>query len=378
MENYLTQTSLRKFQHLKNISIFKDDLKCDQILNSVKDAFIEHITIVSSDKVDPVLLRRKFIDWNEQLNGESLFDKEVESLNRAIEVNMRVKKSKIRMFFLYAYEDREYVSILIHAVNTFFHIFNTSDDLNLYICLNRNERSLMTGCKKHTECIHHMRKNSLAMSVSGTTNISTGEIYLTRKEEITKLLFHELIHFFELDSGFRNDRLQLDWDIEDQLVVYEAYTEFLSVVINSAYLSCHLQGDINMIFKRILSREINYSVFLCATILKFYGYNNANYTDFFKKKIHSHKQPIYLWEYIFVRTQLMLCINDMMRLICPSYSVNKDNYDQIMNIITNDEQLIESLSNKHLWNVNFDSASYLLFDIDWNRFNNFDNKNKNI
>ena len=52
--------------------------------------------------------------------------------------------------------------------------------------------------------------------------------------------------------------------------------------------------------------EKQYSIYLSSSILKLYGYNENNFTYFFKGIGEKKYCPILIWEYIILRTQLLL------------------------------------------------------------------------
>lgn len=363
-ENLLTTSSKIKYDILKKY-VGNDDIN-DDILKKVKTAFVKEIIIESYKSCDIIQSRKSFVSWNKELNGKSVFEQDIELLDRCLEVILKINDFNVTMNILYNNNDANYVSVIIHATNTFFHIFNPkTNNLKLSICLNDHERSILKCSVPKEMCIHKMQNESLAMTVSGTTNRMYNTVYVTRKEEIIKLLFHELIHYVGLDHDLLGIDYKSTWDIHDNLNLSEAYTEFLSIQLNSAYLACQLNGKNNSsdkIFQTIINSEIFYSVYLCVVILKFYGYSRDNYRDFFNKKQHYHEQPICLWEYIFIRAILMLQTNKVMN------KMSKTDYhaDNFIIFMKNDKILIDKMDDSILWDNDNDSGSYLMLDINWN------------
>jgi hypothetical protein len=222
-----------------------------------------------------------------------------------------------------------------------------------------------------------MQKKAIGMNVSGSTIPSNNIIYLTRKEEITKLLFHEMIHYIGLDEYLynSNNTFTLEWNIVNtQLLFNEAYTEFLSVVIHSAYQSVYInnvifdnKNDAFLLYESLFKYEIIHSFLLCCKILDFYGYNETNCQDFFNSDKKMHDQPILLWEYIFLRTMLMIKFEDVL-FDDKNYTIDTNNSKKIYQIFSDDTTLKEMIKNLFQYkNILNDSISYILIDIDWNK-----------
>ena len=187
----------------------------------------------------------------------------------------------------------------------------------------------------------------MAFNVSGLTNRQSKLIILTRKEEIIKLLFHELIHYVGLDAVLVGKTYQVKWNIKNRMVnISEAYTEFVSIIMYCMFVSIHLKPVVKMdllrLLNELLSTEIQYSVKLSANILKLYGYSFDTYQKFFKTVDGSPKSsPICTWEYVFLRTVLFLGLDQFSDI--ETFKLNNKTKDIALSILRNDTELIEQL-----------------------------------
>jgi hypothetical protein len=69
---------------------------------------------------------------------------------------------------------------------------------------------------------------------SGYTDFRENIIYIWRREECEKVLFHELIHFYDLDHKFENVHLELK---SKETSYHEAITDFKGIYYHLIYLS---------------------------------------------------------------------------------------------------------------------------------------------
>ena len=69
----------------------------------------------------------------------------------------------------------------------------------------------------------------------GYTNFETNIIFVWRHEEFEKVLLHETIHFFDMDS--RNEHIETKLKINGPTSFYEAKTDFYAIFYHLIYLS---------------------------------------------------------------------------------------------------------------------------------------------
>ena len=117
------------------------------------------------------------------------------------------------------------------------------------------------------------------------TNINSGSsmgginVMIWRKEEICKVLIHELIHFYEIDfnifdKGYTeiNEFLLKKYNIEFINCPNEAWTECFAVLIHCYFISFYTKNTPN----KILTYEMIFTLFQISKILSFYGITSYN------------------------------------------------------------------------------------------------------
>lgn len=121
---------------------------------------------------------------------------------------------------------------------------------------------------------------------------SPGEIVVFRKEEWFKVFIHETFHSFNLDFSnmYFNEtkhRIQQIFNIDTNIDLFEAYTEFWALIIHTIFCSFYLIQDkynIKLFLKtaeNLIYIERSYSFFQMVKILDFMGikYNNLHSND---------------------------------------------------------------------------------------------------
>jgi len=347
--------------------------KLIKLLLDMNNAFHSDIIINEGNPIKLSILKKIFIDFNKRfIAKKSKLMDDVNKMQFHISFIIVINDNEITVNILCDKCNINIIAVILHAINTFCNLFNDHDydGLTINIVLDNNNRiiDIPETLDSYSEKINYLKKNSLAFNVSGVTVRNKKIITLTRSEEIIKLLFHELIHYIELDDSLLNTTFNKNWSIESDLNISETYTEFLAVILNSMYQSIHLNKLLNVslkdIFSHIIQKEINYSIYLTSNILKFYGYNKYNYKSFFTNdKIN--KTPLPLWEYIFLRTMLMINLNNVIDDVPSDYKIINTNV--LVNLLNNDNDLINGLAKLML--QQFDrNVSYNAVDLNWSKF----------
>ena len=165
---------------------------------------------------------------------------------------------------------------------------NNTEDLEIYLVL-----SLLKKKIDNTKNITPKNINS------GYTDITNRYIFIWREEEFEKVLFHELIHYFNCDHREETYTNYTNYD-----ALFEAITDFKAIIYNLVYISyitnCKLNKLINYEFSFIVNQGIMinnllnkniklsspaFSYFVLKTMLLHYCISNEftenNYTDLF-------------------------------------------------------------------------------------------------
>jgi hypothetical protein len=135
-----------------------------------------------------------------------------------------------------------------------------------------------------------------------------------RKEEMKKLVLHELIHnlgydFVTLTITF-NAHLYFNISPHQKITINEAYTESIACIINCMISSYEINHRKNFkLFSDFLVYEMTFSLFQTAKILLHYGFDSAE--DFIRpyNKSDKFKQNTSVFSYFFVKTGLLFSLS---------------------------------------------------------------------
>ncbi|MEM3062296.1 MAG: hypothetical protein QW303_01935, partial [Nitrososphaerota archaeon] len=73
-----------------------------------------------------------------------------------------------------------------------------------------------------------------------------------------------------------------------------------------------------------------------------YGYEESD--SFFGGGIQNHSFPIPIMDYVFLRAQLMMHLNDVAELVGTDWCVGSDKVEKILSLTKIDSQLIDGIS----------------------------------
>ena len=160
-----------------------------------------------------------------------------------------------------------------------------SDNYSIYLYFTNHHKILPIDKKIIIDRIHVNTAFTRACN-------SPGEIVVFRKEEWFKVLIHETFHTFNLDFSnmYFNEtkkHIQQIFNIDTNIDLFEAYTEFWALIIHTIFCSFYLIQDkhnINLFLKtaaNLIYIERSYSFFQMVKILDYMGikYNNLHSTD---------------------------------------------------------------------------------------------------
>lgn len=210
-------------------------------------------------------------------------------------------------------------------------IYSRDDDIKLNIMIN-NIIHIIYIMKSIGKIINNETKPNIIIllgtqkkqlneydNLLSSTNINSGSsisginIMIWRKEEIYKVLIHELIHFFEIDfnifdEGYTklNKYLCKKYNIEFIDCPNESYTECLAILINSCFVSFHT----NIAIDQILLYEMIYTIFQISKILTFFEINSSD--ELYTKKI---TQTTSVFSYFIVKGALLCNLSNLINMM---------------------------------------------------------------
>jgi hypothetical protein len=175
--------------------------------------------------------------------------------------------------------------------------------------------------------------------ILGTREVNSGfsvhnyKICIFRKEELNKVLVHELIHYLELDLNvveFADFYNYFNVAKSNEIRLNEAYTEILAVLINSIIKAKNITEC-----KKILNLELKFSLYQVGKILNLYDFMNAK--DFFKPNDNEKfKQNTSVFSYFIIKTILLFNLDIFLELYY-SGKIHKYNFkDIVLSIIDHD------------------------------------------
>lgn len=137
-------------------------------------------------------------------------------------------------------------------------------------------------------------------------------IVVWRKEEMMKVLTHELIHSLQYDDELYKLSLQGNKEfnfIENKYFLNETYTEIMAEFIN---LAVSLPQNSNYtVFKSMWNNEIDFSICQAIKVMKLLGFQN------FKEMTHSKwKQETNIFNYYILKSAVILNSTAFFKMFC--------------------------------------------------------------
>lgn len=354
-----------------------------RLLDSMVTAFDTPIT---AQALEPNLgsLRKTFINFDKDINHsvDSKFQSEVTSMHGVMSIELTIRRDRLRINFLYGpfEQNQGYMAAILHATHTFCLLYPADyDGLTINACLDSLTRTVVHPDVDMglPEIRAYLRDQSTAFNVSGVTITDHKTIILTKREEVIKLLFHELVHYVGLDGPLVNKHIDFGWDLmKPKLNLSEGFTEFIAVILTTAYDAIHLasikQVNVYKLYALMLATETQYSIYLTSALLKFFGYDQQTWRGFFGRvrsdddRSNPLPSPIPIWEYVIVRAQLMVELNRVVDILTEDLRIDGD-VGPIIASMRPDDVLLHQIG-IYMHNNNYDdNISYLLIDLDWQK-----------
>jgi len=304
--------------HIKQINLNK--------INKIKNSYIENIPSYKIINKTLVFDQSQFID-SVLYNEFSKFDKYIyinePELDIKISYNGSMKISD------------KLINIIYSTVKLFKRLYGNRN-IKLYIAL----------------CSH---KRSLTTKIIGSVNVNGGQtdlikIDVFRREEIIKVLCHELCHFYELDCHSidkKKDKILENFNISGPnfLSINEAYTEYLAIMHHIAIISYYTNRSPILFYHY----EKIWSLYQVCKILD--HYKLKKFEDLDSKEF---KQNTNVFSYYIIKFFMLYKLD------------NKCDYKNLINIL-NDKEII-TIINENIYSnhQNFDdNLRMTLFELNY-------------
>jgi hypothetical protein len=169
-----------------------------------------------------------------------------------------------------------------------------------------------------------------------------GDIILYRKEEILKVLIHELIHSNLIDQKIIYSNKIKNFSnmfcVKYNILLNEAFTESFATLINIFYIHIINNLDKNVL-NTMFNNELRYSIYICSKIIKYY--NIKKIEDIIKDKnncTNNFPQKTNVFAYYILKNILLqnhIEFGDTLSKYTQNYKVNNELcIDSIINLIT--------------------------------------------
>lgn len=317
-------------------------------------------------------VRQKLEHFEQTINHtlQSAFMKEIQRMFEVFSCTLYVRHQIILLDVL-TFEvdaDQTLIATIIHAISSFFHAIDIlpAAQLHITIALTTQSRVWPLHIPMKCENMTQLKEYSAAFTVSGVSyHDEVHHIVVTKREEIIKLLFHELIHYARLDEGFRMVKPHT-WNIKTpQLHYNEGYAEFLSNLFYIFYTCVRLHTtNIMEAVMHYMYTEMEYAYELAAKTLTLYGYQASTIADFFRQNQRLHECSIYIWEYVILRAFLWSEYNTWITWL-HHWRVPASTAKRILNLPS--QSLIQHIKS-YMQHESLKSNvwSYIKLNVDWN------------
>ena len=226
-------------------------------------------------------------------------------------ISANYKHRSITMYFVILKKEDLNIDITFYSTIILSYIifiskmssYDCSKKLTIYIYLTHFKKELNRSGKVISE------KNVN----SGVTYscLSKNEICVYRKEELLKVVFHELLHSLGLDSEeFQKNKFNEDMNnlfhVSTTGNYFEAYTEFMAVNFYLYFLSFSLTNKLEECYElsnTLLQNEIYFSMYQMNKVL---SYNGLSYSDLLQNKnTDLYREKTNVFAYYVLKTILL-------------------------------------------------------------------------
>jgi hypothetical protein len=318
--NKLDKKTFERFKLIQNlINKYHINKFNKSQIDSIKEQYIEYIP------------KYKIIKENLHFEDSQFIDKELVDEFIHFKEYIHIEESNIDIKISYDNIDNDLINIIYSIVKLFLKLYGEKI-IKLKFALTNHQRFI-------------------TKKIIGTINVNGGQtdgktIELFRREEIIKVLCHELIHFYKLDCRSIDDKQEniLDkFNIKTVIInqsINEAYTEYLALIHHIALISVYINISPYLIYHY----EKIWSLYQVCKILKHYGMNQ--FEDLYKNKFI---QETNVFSYYIIKFFLIWILD------------NKCNYKNLKSIL--DDQEIINIINENM-NIQFDkNLRMTLFEL---------------
>lgn len=244
------------YNNIKNILslIIINDVKINDIQNNINIYFKDNEFVSSNIK--------------EYILSKLIYGYSIEYENNTIIYYTKQKliPNKIPLIIINMFKIIKLLKILFHR----------NDNKQKIIYFETSEKKKI--CKKNT-ILGPNEVNSGVTFLNLHNSHINGDIILYRKEELLKVLIHELIHSNLIDSKIilskNNKKFSNLFCVNYKILLNEAFTESFATIINLFYI--HIVSNLHINELDVMfNNELKYSYYICLKIIKYYNITNIS------------------------------------------------------------------------------------------------------
>jgi hypothetical protein len=181
--------------------------------------------------------------------------------------------------------DPDLINHIINIIRWLFEINSTPNKiLNIYLFLSPEKKITYDYCIKPSKFTIHETCNLSRTNINSGASLYDTWIQIFRKEEVLKVLIHELVHYLELDINSYShiiDKKCSHINIHSEsnnILVNEAYAELLAIYLHTIYVTrIKFSSNFEDKFWELYMLEEKYTIYQINKIFKNYSIPNLNY-----------------------------------------------------------------------------------------------------
>ena len=328
IENYLSDYNIQDRQELNTIITNKKFKECCIWLNSKGRNFMRNIfTLIQNESIKRNILPENILE------NLLRIEKDIYSEFTSLEVIDEIETlMKYKIIYTVTYKNININLTVFNSSSTFPKkdleiilkrtIFmaelkqkqnnNNSVTINMVIIMSRKKKKIIMDGKT-------LGPNEINSGVSTySSNKNDTKVVIYRKEELNKLIIHELLHNLRLDFiyiDYNQFHRIVNINPNTNITFNESYTEIIACLINSILCSYESGNKKNRkLACQFINYELCFNVFQVSKILVNYGFNHGG--DFFcKYKDNRYKQNTNVFSYFIIKTSLLLNIDKFLAFV---------------------------------------------------------------
>ena len=208
---------------------------------------------------------------------------------------------------------------LIETLKIIFQRQNFTQEITLFDLNIKKNLPIVKKFNKKNNTNMILGPNNCNSGLTELNNNYNGKIILYRNEELIKVCIHELMHSNLIDTELIfspiSKKFTEQFCFHYDVLMNEAYTECISVIIHSIYIGIKLNKKQEYINK-LFNNEIKYSIYNASKILHYYKINsiytikknNGICNDYFN-------QTTNVFSYYFLKLILFIKLKDLHNLL---------------------------------------------------------------